>query len=613
MSRSPYLSLTSILTAGLLWSQNIFVPVSAPHAQELIVATRSAHPELQKLGLHAIPPGQQEYAIIANAIPGKIGKLSSPGDLAVVHSGQPTVKKEEKGRFYDLCLPIADRAGHPIGITVMEIPFASATDAADALSKATVVRDELQRNIPSREALFADNAAPLVLTQTIPLPGLKTRFDHFAVDLKHNQLFATPEDYHAVTVYDTVTGNPVAEIRGVAKPHAVLYRQDLDRLYVTDGDDGALKIFDRGSRRQLASVPLEKDADSIGYEPARNYLYIVNGGKDVGKPFSLVSVIDTNAARKVAEIQVDGETLEAMTLDLWRPRLYLNNKAKNQVVVIDRWKNEVVAKWPVTMGTDNVAMALDEPHQRLFIGCRSGHIVVFDSNTGKELQSLGITKGVDDMEYDAPNKRLYAVGGGAIDVFEEKDADHYSMLGKVQAGAGAKTARLVPQINRYFVAVPQAGDHPASIQVFQPLHIAPMKPIAAPEAAPVRAPHALELEMSRLSAHPDLRKMGLHAVPPGGHDSVIIANANTTRIGIKSSEGDLAAVKDAKTYCVRREDGAFYNLKLPLQDAAGRTIGILVMEMPFTSAADEKHAIHKAEEIRRELAQQIPDYASLFR
>ncbi len=71
-------------------------------------------------------------------------------------------------------------------------------------------------------------------------------------------------------------------------------------------------------------------------------------------------------------------------------------------------------------------------------------------------------------------------------------------------------------------------------------------------------------------------------------------------------------MKDGKTYCVSRDNGSFYNLKMPLKDISGRVIGILVMEMPYTSAADEKEAIHKGEEIRHEVAQQIPDYQALF-
>jgi len=465
----------------------------------------------------------------------------------------------------------------------------------------------------SQSQLSEETAGPLKALEVMPMPGaVKGRLDHFGVDLKHNRLFATPEDYHAVLVLDLPNAKPVAEIRGIARPHAILYRDDLDRIYVTDGVDGALKIFDGKTYQPLGSVALEKDADSIGYEAARQYLYIVNGGKDAGQLYSLVSVVDTTAGKKVADIRIAGDTLEAMALDVFRPRLYVNNPARTQVTVVDRWKNVVVASWPVTLGKSNVAMGLDEAHQRLFVGCRNGQVVVFDTNTGKELQALPITKGVDDLEYDAGSKRLYTIGNGTIDVYQEIDGDHFRSLGSVTAGDKSKTARLVPPINRYFVAVPQSGDGVAAVQVFQPLNVPAARAVETVAAQPVHAPRALQLEMATLSAHPDLRKMGLHAVPPGGKDSVIIANANTARIGAKSSAGDLDAVKEGKTYCAKKDDGAFFSLKLPLLDASGRNIGILVMELPFTSAADETQAVRRAEEIRHELAQQIPDYKALF-
>jgi hypothetical protein len=495
---------------------------------------------------------------------------------------------------------------------VMEIPYAFAKDSREAVAKASVVRDELQHKIANRAQLF-EQVEPLSLKESIELPAaVKGAFDHFAVDLTHHRLFATAEDYHAVLMFDTSTGKPAGEISGVGRPHAVLYRADLDRIFVTDGEAGALKIFDGQNYQAIGSVALAKDADSIGYDVSRRYLYVVNGGKDAGQKYSMLSVVDTTAQKKIAEIRIEGETLEAMALDIFRPRMYVNNRAKNQVTVIDRWKNTVAGTWPVTLGQDNVAMALDEQHQRLFVGCRNGNVVVFDSNTGRELQALAITKGVDDMEFDAASKRLYAIGGGMIDVFEQIDADHYKSLGSISAGGPAKTGRLVLQLGRYYAAKTQTASSNAAIQGFEVLNVPAVKLQAGEEAFPVRAPFALELDLATMSAHPDLRKMGLHATPPGGKDSVIIANANVARIGIKSSEGDLAAVKDGKTYCAKRDDGSFFNLKLPLQDAAGRAIGILVMEIPFTSVATESEAVRQAEQIRSELAAQIPSYDRLF-
>jgi hypothetical protein len=217
------------------------------------------------------------------------------------------------------------------------------------------------------------------------------------------------------------------------------------------------------------------------------------------------------------------------------------------------------------------------------------------------------------MLFDAASKRLYAVGGGTVSVFEESDADHFNPLSPITGAGKAATGTLVSALNRYFVAVPSSDTAAPSVQVFEPVNILPESPVETPEKASIHAPKALELDFATMAAHPDLRKMGLHAVPPGGHDSVIIANANTTRIGNKSSEGDLASTKDGKTSCAKKDDGAFYSVKQPLEDANGHPIGILVMEIPYTSAASEAEAIQKGESIRHELAKQIPNYDSLFR
>jgi hypothetical protein len=453
---------------------------------------------------------------------------------------------------------------------------------------------------------FGQQAAPLRLVQTIELPSaLKGPFDHFAIDIKNHRLFATPEDYKAVLVIDLNTGKLIHEIHGIARPHAILYRPDLNRLFITDGEDGDLKVFDGKSYALLQRIRLVKDADSIGYDVARKYLYVESGGKDEGQSYSLLSVIDTTSTKKLSDLNIDGETLEAMSLDVYRPRIYLNNKAKNQIDVFDRWKNQVVASWPVTAGKDNVAMALDEPHQRLFVGCRSGRIVIFDTNTGKELQSLTIDPGVDDLVYDPAGKRVYASVNGSVDVFGETDADHYVPLGKIPTGTGAKTGLLVPELNRYFVAAPAQNGKKARILVME-ANVPPVKPVdTAPDEA-VDAPAAENLLLATMSAHPYLRKMGLHGVPPGTKISVIIANVNATRIGFKTSESDFAAVKDGQTSCARRDDGSYYNMKMPMFDAAGRRIGILVMEIPYTSASDEQDAIRQAEALRKELASQIP-------
>ena len=314
----------------------------------------------------------------------------------------------------------------------------------------------------------AQDTAPLKLLQTLKLsPDIKGNFDHFAIDVKTNRLFATPEGYRAVLVLDLQSGKLIHTIRGIEKPHAILYREDLHRLYVTDGEAGELKIFDSSNYALLSAVKLLLDADSIGYDAETNLLYIDNGGGDAHETYSMISIVDTTAGKKVADMRVDGDTLEAMRLEKSTPRMYVNNKAKSQVEVIDRNKREIVASWPVTKGKTNVAMALDEANHRLFIACRSGDIVVFDTTSGQELAALPITKGVDDLIFDADSRRLYASADGNVDIYEQTDADHYELLARVPTGPLGRTSLLVPALKRYFVAVPQHGSESAGILVFE--------------------------------------------------------------------------------------------------------------------------------------------------
>jgi DNA-binding beta-propeller fold protein YncE len=321
--------------------------------------------------------------------------------------------------------------------------------------------------------LFAARAqcqetVPLKKVQTFTFPAdVKGHFDHFGLDLKGHRLFTTPEDYKAVVVFDLTTGKLMHTISGIARPHAVLYREDLDRIFITDGTTGDLKIFDGKTYNLIKSVPLKLDADSIGYDPATKLLYIDNGGGDAHETFSMLSVIDTTAGTKVADIKVDGETIEAMSLEMAGPNIYVNNRTKNRVDVVDRQKREVVASWPVTKCKVNVAMALDEASHRLFSACRDGQVAVLDTQSGKEVAALPITKGVDDVVFDAASKRLYAAADGSVDVYGQTGPDSYKPLGKVATGPVGRTARLVPELKKYFVAVPQHEDQSAQVLVFE--------------------------------------------------------------------------------------------------------------------------------------------------
>jgi DNA-binding beta-propeller fold protein YncE len=169
----------------------------------------------------------------------------------------------------------------------------------------------------------------------------------------------------------------------------------------------------------------------------------------------------------VGDIKIESNRLEAMVLEKSGPRLFLNMTGNNEIGVIDRGKQAVVATWAVVGGRVNAAVAIDEARHRLFVACRDGNLVVLDSDTGKRVKVLPIATGVDDIVYDPASQRIYvACGEGFVNVYKQIDADRYESLGRVPTGPLGKTGLLVPELSRYFVAVPPHGENPAAVLVF---------------------------------------------------------------------------------------------------------------------------------------------------
>ena len=314
-------------------------------------------------------------------------------------------------------------------------------------------------------------SAPLKLIAREAMPAsTQGRFDHLGSDYAGNRLFLAAETEHRVLILDLRTGKYLGNIPNIQIPHAIFVRPDQNRLYITDGGAGGVRVYDATTYHQIAFIPLKKDTDSIAWDPQTKYLYVVNGGGDANETFSMYSVIDTNSDKKLADIRVDGDTLEASVVDPSSSRIFVNNPAKNSIDVIDRNTRKVIAVWPITMATKNVAMALDPATHRLFIGCRSGEIVVVDSRNGKELQTLTIGKDIDDLVFDAASKRIYAScgdGAGSTAVYEDLGMDHYTLLGDVATAPGAKNEVLVPQLKRYYTIAPPAKNPSGAVYVYQ--------------------------------------------------------------------------------------------------------------------------------------------------
>jgi DNA-binding beta-propeller fold protein YncE len=309
-------------------------------------------------------------------------------------------------------------------------------------------------------AVHGQDTQPLTQTGKIDLPNVDGRIDHFSADVKGNRLVISALGNHTAKVLDVTSGKRLRTLTDLAEPQGAYYDPSTNRLFIACAKDGTTKVFDGSTFQLLSTVKFSADADNVRYD-ARGRRVVVGYGDGA------LAFVDTNG-KKTGEIPLDGHP-ESFQLEKTGSRVFVNVPDQKEIQVADLAKNTLLAKWPVTSATKNYPMALDEGHHRLLIGCRSpARMLVIDTESGKQTASVEIVGDTDDLFYDAARNRVYVIGGqGFVDVFEQKDGDHYNRIAHIASAPGARTGLFVPEWSKLFVAVPHRGEQRAEVLVYE--------------------------------------------------------------------------------------------------------------------------------------------------
>lgn len=230
--------------------------------------------------------------------------------------------------------------------------------------------------------------------------------------------------------------------------------------FAASGEGEACQVFDAQTLWLIQSVKSLPDADNARLDSAGRRVY-------VGYGEGALAVLDAASGRRLGDIALAGHP-KSFQLEKIGPRLFVNVPTAGHIAVVDRAKGAVVATWPLDGARSNFPMALDEESHRLFVGCREpSQVLVYDTRSGRVAARLPIDGDTDDLFLDAASKRLYvACGAGFLNVFEQKGADRYTLAARIPTAAGARTALLVPQLKRLYLAVPHRGAQGAEIRAY---------------------------------------------------------------------------------------------------------------------------------------------------
>src|SRR5712672_3197751 len=330
-------------------------------------------------------------------------------------------------------------------------------------------------------------AGILGLVETIPLPG-DGYMDHLAVDVKGQRLFVSGEAAKSLIVVDLRAGKVIHETKGLsAMPKKPFYLADTDEVWTTLTDSSVVAIS--GSTYEvIKTVKLSgygdpnRGADNAAYDPANHLIYAgvevfenFGGSGQHGSTDASIDIVDTKTAKLVGSIKLPGGDPAGIAIEPSGKRLYVTMgdivDGESHVAVVDLEKRAVVAQWPITDGPVPHTAGIDAVHHRLFVGSRlkphtgnvggghqhePGRLTVINTETGQVVQGLDSVGGADDLQYDDATRRIYFVGTtGPVAVFQEIVPDHFQLLGKVPTGAIAKTGLWVPELKRFYSAVPR--------------------------------------------------------------------------------------------------------------------------------------------------------------
>ena len=319
-----------------------------------------------------------------------------------------------------------------------------------------------------------DNQA-LRLVATFPIPEMTGTWDHLAGDSKSGRLFLTAQDEHAIYVLDVKTGRVLRRIAGVFnRPQGQYFIPEIKRLVTSNGRDGTVRFTDGDTYQVANTVQLSVGADLMQYDGKRKHLYIESGGKDSNRGPGRISVIEASSGKVLGEIPTEYRAA-AMAIETARARLYVAMPALKQVLLVDTARNEITGEY--NMPGRPGFIGLDEKRHRLFVSTRrhptsaaEPTFNVIDTESGERVASLLTIEDTSGVAYDAVHCRIYTTGlSGYVDAIQQLGPNRYQTIARIATGPHAGTSYWMPELNRFFVALPPHEGHQAEVWAFEPM------------------------------------------------------------------------------------------------------------------------------------------------
>jgi hypothetical protein len=295
-------------------------------------------------------------------------------------------------------------------------------------------------------------AAPAFTVHSITLPGAAAGgvfMDYLAYDRVHRRVWVPAGNTASVDVIDVGT-EQVARIAGF--PTVEIERNGTKRtvgpssatigagvVYVGNRGDSSVCAIDAESLQKGPCLALDSPPDGLAYVASTKEVWATIPRE---RSIAIISAAVAGALTRTATIRLDGQP-EGFAVDDARGLFFTNLEDTDRTLTIDVGTRAVTRTWPAGCGAEGPrGLALDPDLAVLFVACPERVTAVDARHEGKQLSTIAVGGGLDNIDYVQRRHELYAAAGRAATLTVARlGADGtLTPLAVVPTAAGARNA-----------------------------------------------------------------------------------------------------------------------------------------------------------------------------
>lgn len=301
--------------------------------------------------------------------------------------------------------------------------------------------------------------------------------DYFAYDRRHARVWVPASNLGMVAVIDAAS-DKVATVGGFRTGEVELLgkKRLLGPTSVSIGD-GVVYIGNRGDSSicavdaELLTVidclrvgnpasGLAAAPDAVVYVPTTKELWVTTGAPPLGiaaadNALVIIDAADPQHMKPKRKLSL-GASAEGYAVDERRGLFYTNLEERAETVAIDVRQKKIVSRWRSGCAEPH-GVALDAARRFLFVAC-ADRVIALDVARDKVLGAISTGDGLDNIDYDASENRLYAAASIAGTLTIAKVDEHGAMtnLATVPIPKGARSV-IAGGRRRAYVIDPVGG------------------------------------------------------------------------------------------------------------------------------------------------------------